>query len=125
MKKQIKLAMAAMILFGSVNAMADIDDDIYNEIQRTKIETFAESFDIRSDIENIKKETDKLIDILGTSGPEGSLQESGLGQLSDIAQRNFEKSQQTENIDDLHELLDSSNQVKAALKQIKAHYNIK
>lgn len=125
MKKQVKLAIAAMILLGSVNAVADIDEDIYNENQRTKIEAMAENFDVRSQIEQVKDEANKLIEILGTQGPEGSLQETGLGQLSDIAQRNYDRSQQTENIDDLEELLKSSNEIKATLTQIKTHYGLK
>lgn len=125
MKKQVKLAIAAVILLGSVNVMAEEYDEFYIENQQNKVRAAEADFNIRTQLELVKNEADRLINILGTSGPEGSLQETGLGQLSDLAQRNYDRAQQTESKDELDELLESSNQVKATLEQIKSHYNLK
>lgn len=141
MKKHVLLAMAVIMVLGSIKAMAMSDEDIMN--QQTKIDAMVmnqriannnesfvdQDFKIqavqKTDILRINREVERVLTLLETEGPMGSLQATGIGQLSDIAQRNFDMSDISENGDEINSLWLSSQEVEKDLIQIKEAFNLK
>ena len=141
MKKHVLLAMSVIMVLGSIKAMAMSDEDIMN--QQTKIDAMVmnqrianqnESFVDQDskiqavqkmDILRINREVERVLTLLETEGPMGSLQATGIGQLSDIAQRNLDMSDISENSDEINSLWLSSQEVERDLIQIKKAFNLK
>lgn len=121
MKKQFKMALAALLVFGSVSsAMAEEGDYIYDSIQQNKIPT-AE----RNEILDINDQVSKLIDRLGTEGKGEELQKYSLGQLSFLASEYAKEVEATENADKIDEIWMKAQEIKAEVTKIKAELNIK
>lgn len=147
MKKNVLLAMAVIMLLGSIKALAvEDEDDAYNENQRTKIEAAQKymreqeeekekevddavdhangtvtAVQIR-DIEQVNADIDSLIDRVGTkdSGLQ-EIQDNGLGQLSSLAE-DYEKRAKAaiDDSDEVNSIWEQAMDLKVQVSKIKA-----
>lgn len=134
MKKKVLLAMAVIMVLGSVKAMALTAEE---ENQFTKIEAVeamnaemsgeAEISQVDGaimakqimDIEDVNKEVQGLIDRLGEEG--SGLQQSSLGQMSFLADSYEQQAKATQNVDKVNELWEQAMDLKGKVSKIKAN----
>lgn len=140
MKKKITLALAVIMVLGSVKAMAMTAEEAHHMNQLSKIETMAEAREgactTCSDseltriaatqlmqIEQLKNEVDELISAAGDQG--SSLQENSLGQISFLADTYDSEAKATDNANKINQIWEQAMSLQKEVTKIKARLNIK
>lgn len=134
MKKKALLAMAIIMVLGSIKSMAMTEEEALDLNALTKIE--AAEADLRDEemqinhvdgaimatqidqIEQVNKDIQLLIDQVGAEG--SGLQENGLGQLSYLADTYEQQANATQNPDKVNKIWKQAMELKAQVEKIKA-----